>query len=101
MKLEKETPFLIHAKKLVPRMFFSPLIPLGWEDERLWERACEDGRRCEENGCKGAAYVECNAVECHLLARHVSVPYLEEMVCICRISISFWAFSWTLLPVIV
>ena len=56
------------------------------------------GEGCEENGCKGAAYIACNAVECHLLARHVSVSYLEEMFCICRISISFWAFSWTLLP---
>lgn len=27
------------------------------------------------------------------MQRHVSVPYFKEMVCICRISTSFWAFS--------
>ena len=40
-KVEKGK-FFIRDGNLVPRVFH-PSLPLGWGDERPWERGCRDG----------------------------------------------------------
>lgn len=55
-------------RKLVPRMFLSPLLPLSWEDERLGMSLCQELLKTGERSHGGGdGCVHCMS-QCHLLA---------------------------------